>query len=242
MGMKSPNRRQFIGRSATAIGSLAMMQSPWRTALASAKAAREPVAGPQLFLDDHLIAEQRNLQRVIQSPTRRPEPIVRAVEDKCFQPYVSVLRDPESRRFRLWYNTAIDSTNSHIGYMESEDGVKFLRPHRELPDPSGLPVAFGAYVVDDGPGFADAAKRYKLAWEKNGLFTAFSGDGLTWTATRRAAVLGGIGDILALSRDPIRNRYLLTCKVNSRPEDGYKGSTPNASEGDWRQAGGAKFQ
>ncbi len=168
-----------------------------------------------------------------------PEPIVTAAEDKCFQPYVSVLRDPASRRFRLWYNTTIDSSNSHIGYMESDDGVKFLRPNRELPDPSGLPVGFGAYVVDDGPGFPDAAKRYKLAWEKNGLFTAFSGDGLTWTAARRTPVLSGIGDIVALSRDPIRNRYLLTCKVNSRPEDGYKGSTPNASEGTRRLVGQA---
>jgi hypothetical protein len=37
---------------------------------------------------------------------------------------------------------------------------------------------------------------------------------------------------------PIRpSGYLLTCKVASRPEDGYKGSTPNAAEGTRRLVG-----
>ena len=50
-------------------------------------------------------------------------------------------------------------------------------------------------------------------------------------------MLRDIGDIVALSRDPIRGRYLLTCKVHSTPEDGYKGSTPNAKEGYRRLVG-----
>jgi hypothetical protein len=231
------SRRHFIQGSATVLGSLTLLQSPLVRVLAAGTPARKLPAGPQLFLDDNLIAEQKNLRRVIQSPDRLPEPIVTSAQDKCFQPYVSVLRDPVTRRFRLWYNTAVDSTTSHIGYMESQDGMHFLRPHRELADPSGLPVAFGAYVVDDGPDFPDPAKRYKLGWERGGLFTAFSPDGLTWTASQLRQVLGDIGDIVALSRDPIRNRYLLTCKVASRPEDGYKGSTPNAAEGTRRLVG-----
>jgi len=211
------------------------MQSPLLAMLAS-ETPSIAGRGSYLFLDDHWIAEQKNLTRVIRSPARLPDPII-TWQDKCFQPYISVLRDPKTRRFRMWYNTAIDSSHSHIGYMESDDGINFIRPFRELEDPSGLPVGFGAYVVDDGPECPDPAKRYKLAWEKNGLFTAFSPDGLKWTATSNERVLGGIGDIIALSRDPIRNRYLLTCKVNSRPEDGYHGSTPNAKEGTRRLVG-----
>lgn len=177
------------------------------------------------------------MRRIVMPPERHGESIVTAAEDKCFQPYVSVLRDPATGRFRLWYNAAIDSNRSHIGYLESDDGIHFLRPHRELADPSGLPVAFGAYVVDDGADFPDPRKRYKLAWEYGGLFTATSPDGLHWTATRPERVLDGIGDIIALSRDPIRSRYLLTCKLPSRPGDGYKGSTPNATEGTRRLVG-----
>ena len=50
-------------------------------------------------------------------------------------------------------------------------------------------------------------------------------------------MLKDIGDIVALSRDPIRQRYLLTCKVHSTPKDGYKGSTPHAKEGYRRLVG-----
>ena len=193
--------------------------------------------GEHLFIDDELIAEQTNVRRVIEQPRRLPEPIVTALEDKCFQPYVSVIRDPASKRFRLWYNTPVNSSLSHFGYMESADGAHFDRPHRDLPDPVGLPVGFGASVIDDGPDFADSSKRYKLAWERDGLFVAFSPDGFTWTPASEKPVLTGIGDIIAISRDPYRKRYLLTCKVNSRPEDGYKGSTPNAHEGYRRLVG-----
>jgi hypothetical protein len=208
--------------------------------------ARAPVAGEarrlatdvHLFLDDALIASQRNLQRAIHHPRRLPRPIVTSREDRCFQPYVSVLWDPQTWRFRMWYNSALSSSQSHIGYLESEDGIDWIRPHRELEDPGGLPVGFGAYVVDDGPDALDPGRRYKLAWENGGLFTAFSPDGLKWTPARDKPVLhDDMGDIISLSRDPIRKRYLLLCKVHSTPEDGYQGRTPNAKEGYRRLVG-----
>jgi hypothetical protein len=230
------DRREFMKISAGA-AAIAMMGSG---TLRAAPAAEPPrlARGEHLFIDDHLVAQQHDVTRVIEPPpVRLPTPIVDAEHDKCFQPYVSVVRDPQTKRFRLWYNTAVSSSQSHIGYLESDDGINFIRPHRELADPGGMVVGFGASIVDDGPSFPDASRRYKLAWEKDGLFTAFSPDGLNWTPASREEVLGGIGDIIALSRDPYRKRYLLTCKVNSRPEDGYKGSTPNAKEGTRRLVG-----
>jgi hypothetical protein len=202
-----------------------------------ASEARRLAAGVHLFLDDDLIASQKNLKRMVHSPRRLPQPIVTAKDDRCFQPYVSVLRDPQTRRFRMWYNSAVSSTRSRIAYLESDDGSDWIRPHLELEDPSGLAVGFGAYVVDDGPKAPDSQRRYKLAWENGGLFTAFSPDGLRWTAARDKPVLRDIGDIISLSRDPIRKRYLLLCKVHSTPQDGYKGSTPNAQEGYRRLVG-----
>jgi hypothetical protein len=50
--------------------------------------------GNGVAIDQTVIAQQTNLSRQINSPTRLPEPIVNAAYDKCFQPYVSVLRDP----------------------------------------------------------------------------------------------------------------------------------------------------
>src|SRR5437867_11248816 len=46
-----------------------------------------------------------------------------------------------------------------------------------------------------------------------------------------------IGDTISLSRDHLRGRYILLCKVHSTPEDGYKGGTPNAKEGYRRLVG-----
>src|SRR4030095_1980514 len=132
-------------------------------------------------------------------PARLPRPIVTGAEDQCFQPYVSVIRDPKSRRFRMWYNVPIDSGQSHIGYIESEDGTQWIRPHRVLKDPH--PISFGASVLDDGPDFPDPGRRRKLATEKSGLWIAFSPDGLTWTSASPERVLDGIGDIVSLSRD-----------------------------------------
>ena len=91
----------------------------------------KPIAlqpGPHLFVDDLLIEKSTNLTRKIQSPPRDLDrPVVTGKEDKNFQPYVSVLRDPKMQRFRIWYNVAISAGQSHLGYLESEDGVV----HRE---------------------------------------------------------------------------------------------------------------
>src|SRR5262245_56877111 len=211
------DRREFLTGGLWAASTL--VGSPGLLAASREDRARSLPAGVHLFVDSDLIAHERNMRRVIRPPTRLPEPVVTAAEDRCFQPYVSVLRDPRTRRFRLWYNAAASATRSRIGYLESEDGIRFLRPHRELEDPGGLPVGFGAYAGADGPKSADPGRGYKLASEIGGLFTATSPDGLKWTATSRRPVLTDIGDIIALSRDPIRRRYLLTCKVHSTPED-----------------------
>ncbi|MFQ6098720.1 MAG: hypothetical protein ACE5O2_13415 [Armatimonadota bacterium] len=57
-----------------------------------APAAGEPLRldeGPHLFVDDHLIAHQRDLTRTINQPERLREPVVTGPQDKCFQPYVT---------------------------------------------------------------------------------------------------------------------------------------------------------
>jgi hypothetical protein len=227
------DRREFLKLGAAAAATTLIPS----IAFAAEAQPRRLSAGEHLFIDDYWIAQQSNVRRAIQTPARLPEPIVRSESDKCFQPYMTILRDPQSQRFRLWYNTTVSSSQSHIGYMESPDGVEFVRPYRELADPPGLKVGMGASVIDDGPGFADPSRRFKLAFEENGLFTCFSPDGLTWTPSSPTKVLGDIGDIVSLSWDPFRKRYLLICKKQSEESDGYKGSTPNAKEGTRRCVG-----
>ena len=187
-------------------------------------------AGPHLLLDDYLIEQASNVTRRINCPQRfLKEPVVTAPEDKNFQPYMTVLRDANTQRFRMWYGIPVSAGQSHLAHIESEDGVHWIRPHRVLEDPGR--IAFGASVLDEGPDFPDPSRRYKYVWYDGGMMIARSADGFVWTADPPHPVITGINDILHLARDPARNRHIAIYGFPSRKEDGYMGKTQNSSEG-----------
>ena len=184
--------------------------------------------GPHLFIDDLLIESCENVRRVVNVPTRDaaiPNPVVTGREDGCFQPYMTVLRDPDTGLFRIWYGHHTEDLNagrSHIGYLESEDGIHWQRPARVLEDPD--PIQFGISVIDDGVRFPDPALRYKFGWYMDvGLKLAVSPDGLSWTPLRSGVVLTHNHDINSICYDPLRSRYLATLSVY-RPGDTWTGN------------------
>jgi hypothetical protein len=180
-----------------------------RAADAGGPAALRLGAGPHLFIDDYLIAEQSFLTRTINQPAKRPEPVItgRAGGDDNFQPYLSVLRDPDTGRFRVWYGTAENESQSHVATMESADGIDWQRPHRVLQDPQK--IQFGVSVVDRGRGHVPADQRYVLAfWEGGGMRLAVSPDGLDWRMLAPGVVWEHNHDINSLHWDPIRQHYL----------------------------------
>ena len=64
--------------------------------------------GPHLFLDEFLIDQSRGVSRRVNQPRRDPQipnPLITGKEDGCNGPYLTVVRDPDSGRFRIWYNT-----------------------------------------------------------------------------------------------------------------------------------------
>src|SRR5262245_35814237 len=73
--------------------------------------------GPQLFVDDYLIASAEGIKRVTQHPTRSLDGPILGWREHTTQPYVAVLRDPASGLFRMWYNynTGLDAA---IAYAE----------------------------------------------------------------------------------------------------------------------------
>jgi hypothetical protein len=178
--------------------------------------AGEPIRlkpGPQLFLDDFLIAEQAFLNRTVVRPQKRPDPIItgRGGDDN-FQPYISILRDPATQRFRVWYNTPENMQRSHLGYLESTDGANWIRPHRVLEDP--MTITFCVSVVDRGPAFMPASERYALGFnESDGLKIALSPDGLKWTMLQKTSVVKHNHDINSLHWDPIRQQYIAIVSV-----------------------------
>lgn len=173
--------------------------------------------GPHLFLDDHLIAEQSFVTRVVNRPDKHPDPVItgRAGGDDNFQPYIAVLRDQGSGRFRAWFNTPETFEQSHIGYLESADGIHWDRPRRLLRDPQK--IRFCVSVLDRGVGFAPAADRYLLSfYERDGMKIATSPDGIDWRMLAPETVWVHNHDIDSLHWDPLRRRYLAigSVKVN----------------------------
>ena len=217
--------------------------------------ATEPIdlrLGPQLFIDDFLIAESSNLKKTTHAPKRVSDNPILGWEQSTTQPYVTVLRDPETKRFRLWYNHRI-GRDCAIAYAESDDGVTWRTPNLGvLGDDNRLFVisapfqnGYGVSVIDEGPGFPEKDRRFKVAWwaqEKPwpggdpGLRVAFSPDGIHWTPWKGNPVLPdfgekqflddprrpyGVADIIDVFRDPIRRRYAAFFKTPAVPADGY---------------------
>lgn len=212
------NRRSFLKLSAAVVASRYLSSSTYAKADVNSPITLN--TGPQLFLDDVLIGSQTNLQRVVTPPARLPEPVITGKEDHNYQPYVSVVRDPQTKKFRVWYgvpnSAGGEGSASHLATMESDDGIHWKRPYRVLDDPGGLGVRFGASVIDEGPASGDSQKRYKFGWFNGpcptppvgGLMIATSPDGLTWKPiSDHAPLLPHNHDINGIFLDPIRKRY-----------------------------------
>jgi len=174
--------------------------------------------GPHLFIDDYLIETSSNVTRRVNCPTRDPKipnPIITGKEDHCVAPYMTVIRDPATNRFRIWYNTykaKHQDGTARFAHMESEDGIHWIRPHRVLEEPGA--INFGSSVIDEGPDFADPTPRYKLAWwAGGGLNIAVSADGLQWSMFRPYPVLRHNHDINNIFWDDARKRYQATVSV-----------------------------
>jgi hypothetical protein len=167
-------------------------------------------AGPHLLLDDTLVQDARGITREVNRPRRTlPGPVVTGKEDRNFQPYMTVVRDPQTRRFRIWYDASVNESQMHLAHMESLDGEHWIRPHRELPDPPGMQLRFGAAIIDRGVEFPDRSARYTFgSWQNGGLIIAVSPDGLDWRMLSPGVVLPHDHDINSVHWDPIRKHYI----------------------------------
>jgi hypothetical protein len=206
-------------------------------AVAARAGGKGPLSeGPQLFVDDFLIAHSENLTRVTQPPRKVEVPILTSAGYGVTQPYLGVARDPQSGRIRLWYNRG-----PAIWTCESEDGIHFGAPQVAWDVKRG----YGVSIVDDGKSARDPQRRFKLAnWQSDGknddspldnggMYVGFSAEGLRWTPEPANPVLKtyptaypnfekhGVGDTVDAFWDPVRRRYAAAVKVHALPEDGF---------------------
>jgi hypothetical protein len=168
--------------------------------------------GPQLFIDDYLIAEQSFLTRTVNNPLKLDKPILYGgqMKDQVWQPYFSVIQDPETKRFKMWYNTFVESMNisrCKLSYIESDDGINWHRPFHVCDYPEE--IQFGCTVLDRGKDYINPKERYIFAtYLKPGFRIATSPDGLKWNPISKEPVFLHNHDITTLHWDPIRKHYL----------------------------------
>jgi len=175
--------------------------------------------GPHLLVDDALIDSSEHLQRRVEPPRRDGaigNPIVRGADDRCFQPYLTVSRSPETGRFRMWFGAwreDRDTNHSHLAYIESADGIHWDRPARILEDPGILD--FGSEVIDRGPDHPDRSQRYIYSYYRSGLRLAVSANGWKFRPLVDRAVVEHDHDINNLSWDPLRKHFVATVSTRT---------------------------
>ena len=212
---------------APAIPNLAMSA----TASASSKFrvnGSEEAPGPlgeevQLFVDDRRIASRSGVVRRVHACRKAPEPVLEPSMpwegddlDSRVYIYGSVLRDPETEQFRMWYNRG-----SYLLYATSDDGIHWTRPKLGLVDWMGnrdnniLPLSLHSPSIIRDEHETDPAKRYKALGYLgggSGYGVAYSAEGLKWTLYPKNPVLPG-GDTCTLSQDPRTHEYLAFHKL-----------------------------
>ncbi len=195
--------------------------------------------GPNLLVDDGLIAESRGLIRTTHQPQKLPNPVLRHDRPMWF---LEVLYDADLARYRMWYNAM--GPRLGYAYAESEDAIRWSRPSLGfVPWPDGsnyidAPMGnWSLFLRDEGARFADPARRYKMAYyvqgrakQENGLCVAFSADGLRFRPFEGNPVLPEdvLGDIIDGCWDPLKGEYLLACKFE---QSGYPGKPHYLQEG-----------
>ncbi|MEO7298016.1 MAG: hypothetical protein ABI042_05505, partial [Verrucomicrobiota bacterium] len=173
-------------------------------------------------------------KREVQSPQRFGPPILDSKTFGTTQPYLTVLRDSQTKRFRMFYNNG-----PSVWHAESEDGIRWINPREIWQRARG----YGCSVVDDGERGTDLSRRFKFAhWsstiddkpgDDGGMWVGFSPDGFTWKLAENNPVLKtwpegwdnyvrhGVGDTLDVYYDPLAKIYRVAIKVNAVADDGF---------------------
>ena len=199
----------------------------WLSAPAIGRAA-EPVpldSQTQIFVDDQLVALKSGVTRRVHACQKLPAPVLVPEEpweskgiDQRVYIYGTVLYDPATKQFRMWYNRG-----AKLLFATSNDGINWERPKLGLVNFAGstdnnlLPISINmpSLVFDEHE--TDPAKRYKmfgyLPGEQCGYRVAYSADGLRWQLYAKNPVFTG-NDTCTLAQDPKTGEYLAFHKLH----------------------------
>jgi len=160
----------------------------------------------QLFVDDYVVEEVRNLRQVLNQPTKYAgNPLIRPLkpwERPGVNLYGTVMYDPEQGIYRMWYQ-GYGGTPYTGCYATSRNGIHWEKPNLGLVKFGGsmennifLDDAAILNVIQDRRE-KDPDRLYKaLFWEQHNpsVSVAFSPDGVHWTKYAGNPVLRGTSD------------------------------------------------
>jgi hypothetical protein len=169
----------------------------------------------QLFIDDDLVAQRDGVQRVVLEARKHPaNPVLRPEhpwEDDMVLLYGSVVRDPASQQFMMWYLARdFDDKNPFrtvVCYARSADGVTWEKPNLGIIEYRGTKenniVALNhGQGLDDIIAFIDPKERdpdrrfkmlvYQLQTPemREGVYMYMSPDGIHWEERREPIIRG----------------------------------------------------
>ena len=215
----------------------------WRTPM-----PEEPTAPPnigtkkELFVDDYLIAEQRDVEIVLNPGKKHPgNPIFRVEKPwEGWRTYLygTVLFDEDDGLFKMWY--IVVGTRAFTCYATSKDGIHWDRPVLALPklrkygEGSNIVGRFHMANVMKDKSDPDPARRWKMicydprrlpgvdpkdkSWETRwGYCTLVSPDGIRWdhNTSGPIAYVDGGGDVITGCYDEATKRYLALLKIHT---------------------------
>lgn len=207
----------------------------------------EPVeigSTPQFVFDNYIVDnhyalkyKRETVERVFHAPQKHPANPLVAGEGG----YVAVRRDPESGKFRMWYQThtpRLDAKGnlkgSHyaIAYAESTDGLKWTLPQLELFEWKGSRQNNIVWkgITDQrasGPCLLDVPKaerkgyRYLMSYHTggagkgvNGIRVVGSQDGIHWDKSSDSLLAELHSDTLnSIVYDPVAAQYVMYCRA-----------------------------
>jgi len=198
----------------------------------------------QLFLDDFLIAEQRNVTGAWHTLAKHPaNPLILASgPERALYLFGSVLKEPDARGeplFRMWYYAVGTSGSPWVALATSRDGLRWEKPELGLVEIDGNTrnnavfrpdgwrlIGFSGAMRDPDPSVPES-ERYKLAAEAESLeekrkhyVTAVSPDGVRWRFQNSfIPTPPAYPDRSCLVWDPFENRYHLYCRAKHAPPE-----------------------
>ena len=194
---------------------------------------------PQFFVDDrlsermdHVVWTLHNPERAAENPVLKPE---RDWEGSLVLQPGTVLYDEEEHLFKMWYNSLPTASQPDIEeficYATSPDGIHWTRPELNLVEFRGSKknnillkeCSWTMSVIKDGRE-RDPSRRYKLAyWNwlakgKEGVWVAFSADGVRWSVRPNPVVpMAASSDTFCVMQDPASGQFWMYHKPSIFP-------------------------